>query len=699
MRYYFKKDRERDRVLTWLSAIVLLLGVLSGTVFWWLNHLNFRYQQIVDLVESVYEIDRQVALSHLWLYEQPTGETELIEPLLNDTVLASVALTRQLHDEDGGLEIRERREELLAEANNMTNLLIDLKAIVIRAHVGSDVKKFSDSEHIFDAKYRLFMRSAKKVEEIIDRNRSIRVRFSLTMFRLIFAGWILLVAVLVLLLVRVESRRLATLKSLAESEEKFRTIAESARDAIVLVNGQGGISYWNRAADRMFGKSSSDVIGGKLCDILLPPTSKIIEHDNCVGLWQPSGVEKRDKSVIEIQVNSANGSFPVEISVAPIILDDQQQNIAIIRDVSARKIAEKALRDNESLLRTLINAIPDFVCFKDGEGRWLMANEFALRLFHVEEVDYRNKNDLELAEYNNSYREAFLGCMRSDKETWQAGTLKRFDEQIPRLEGAPLTFDTIKVPLYNDDRSRKGLLVIGRDISERMIIQKALKDSEEQLRHLSASLFVVQETERRRIANELHDELGQALVALKMQVRAMQRHLAEERPAENQECDEICEHIDQIVENVRRLSRDLSPVVLDDLGLGTALRHMVDKFSELHDIDVNVHMDEINNLFTPGIERIVYRIIQEALTNIVKHANARNVDFSALRTGRGVRFLVKDDGSGFDPEAVAGKEAARRGLGLTAMSERMRMLGGIIDIESHPGHGTNISMLVPVHNC
>ncbi|MDH3393455.1 MAG: PAS domain S-box protein, partial [Desulfobulbaceae bacterium] len=419
-------------------------------------------------------------------------------------------------------------------------------------------------------------------------------------------------------------------------------------------------------------------------------------QNRCAELLQCSVGDGKGATIGEIQIDAGEGAFPVEVSVAPINLDGQRRNIAILRDISERKDAEQALRDNESLLRTLINAMPDFVCFKDGDGRWLMANEFGLRLFGIENIDYRNQSDAELSEYNDFFRPAFLACIESDEESWQCGNVTRCDEMVPRMEGEPFTFDVIKVPLFHPDGSRKGLVVIGRDITARKNIEKALQDSEEQLRYLSASLFVVQETERRRIANELHDELGQALVALKMQVRAMQRHLGTDRSDESRECDEICDYVNEIIENVRRLSRDLSPVVLDDLGLGAALKHMVDGFSELHDIDGSIIIDEIGHLLSSGAERIVYRIVQEALTNIAKHANAKSVEVSVHKKGRDILFQIKDDGKGFDTEAVAQKKAVERGLGLTAMSERVRMLGGALDIESSPGHGTSIKFSVSV---
>ncbi|MEJ2748049.1 MAG: PAS domain S-box protein [Anaerolineae bacterium] len=150
-----------------------------------------------------------------------------------------------------------------------------------------------------------------------------------------------------------------------------------------------------------------------------------------------------------------------------------------------RKWAEEALRENEQLLRTLINSTPDFICFKDGKGRWLEANESGLELFYLKNIDYRGKTDPELAEFTEPiYRQAFLACESSDEKAWQAGGISRDEETIPKPDGTHKTFDVIKVPVFETDGSRKGLVVLGRDITERKQASEALSASEAELRSL-----------------------------------------------------------------------------------------------------------------------------------------------------------------------------------------------------------------------
>ncbi|MCK1994132.1 PAS domain S-box protein [Peribacillus muralis] len=150
----------------------------------------------------------------------------------------------------------------------------------------------------------------------------------------------------------------------------------------------------------------------------------------------------------------------------------------------AKRAEFKQLKEAEQRRRTLINSMVDFVNFKDGDGRWLESNTFGLKLFQLEHVDYKGKRDSELAEYTEFYKESLIYCEASDEETWIQGEITRCEEIIPLPDGNHKTFDTIKVPLFFEDGSRKGLVVIGRDISERVAAEKQLFDSEQRYKSL-----------------------------------------------------------------------------------------------------------------------------------------------------------------------------------------------------------------------
>ena len=224
-----------------------------------------------------------------------------------------------------------------------------------------------------------------------------------------------------------------------------------------------------------------------------------------------------------------------------------------------------------------------------------------------------------------------------------------------------------------------------------------LRKSEERLHRLSSDLFTVQENERKRISFELHDELGQSMAALKLQVGSISRRLGEAETEELQMvCDEMRSNINQIIENVRRLARDLSPVVLDDLGLQAAIEYLVNNFAKFYNVNIRYQQTNINHLFDEESQRIIYRILQEALTNIGKHAQAKHVSLVIEEEEREVRFTVKDDGRGFNVQKTLDKKGDERGIGLEAMSERVRILGGKISIVSRPGIDTTVTFTAPI---
>ena len=170
------------------------------------------------------------------------------------------------------------------------------------------------------------------------------------------------------------------------------------------------------------------------------------------------------------------------LSVLVILFRNLSRRLQSVIDEQEK--TKRELVANEERLRTLINAVPDIVCFKDAEGRWLEANEFDLHLFQLEGVDYRGKKDSELAAYSGFYREAFLGCEASDEIAWRKGGLSRSDEIIPRPDGSTKIFDVIKVPTFDEQGRRKGLIVVGRDITARKQIEQTLENDRNYLKTL-----------------------------------------------------------------------------------------------------------------------------------------------------------------------------------------------------------------------
>ncbi len=245
--------------------------------------------------------------------------------------------------------------------------------------------------------------------------------------------------------------------------------------------------------------------------------------------------------------------------------------------------------------------------------------------------------------------------------------------------------------------AKQQIMAIEDSNTELKTMADELKKSEARLHRLSSDLFSVQENERKRVSLELHDELGQSMAALKMQVGSIARRLGN-APTEELKtiCNDMRDNINQIIENVRRLAKDLSPVVLDDLGLQAAIEYLVNNFLKIYTVKINYSYTNINHLFDEDSQRIIYRILQEALNNIGKHAQAKNVSLIIEKIDRAVQFTVRDNGKGFNVRKTLDRKDTDRGMGLEAMSERVRILGGKINIVSRPGIDTTITFTAPI---
>jgi len=251
-------------------------------------------------------------------------------------------------------------------------------------------------------------------------------------------------------------------------------------------------------------------------------------------------------------------------------------------------------------------------------------------------------------------------------------------------------------PTYENGKL-KGATAVVHDITERYTMEQKLKESEERLKLLSMELMKSQERERARISKELHDELGQSLAILKHRVRSIGKKLTACQPQLSHDNDATVEFVDEIIEKVRQISRDLNPSGLDDMGLCSALRSLADNFMREYEIPVSLDIQEVDGLFGKESERNLYRIFQEALTNIAKHADARHVNVQISKGAQYVRFLIEDDGKGFDAAEVRARDKRRRGLGLVVMEERADLIGGTLEITSREvSGGTRILLTVPI---
>jgi PAS domain S-box-containing protein len=243
-------------------------------------------------------------------------------------------------------------------------------------------------------------------------------------------------------------------------------------------------------------------------------------------------------------------------------------------------------------------------------------------------------------------------------------------------------------PIFDERGNLISIEGIARDISQHIIARERLSE-------LTARLTQAHEEERRRVAYELHDEIGQSLTVVKMRLRMAENALPDDAEQSKDKLGALSALVDETLQNVRSLSHELRPPLLDEMGWEPALAGLCDSLSQRTRLPVIFKHEGSKRRLAPDVELVAYRVVQEALTNIVRHANASQAVVSSALSEESLRITVEDDGVGFNIDYLDESETPDLGLGLLGMQERVDAVGGKLLIQSQPGEGTRVNVQLP----
>lgn len=355
-----------------------------------------------------------------------------------------------------------------------------------------------------------------------------------------------------------------------------------------------------------------------------------------------------------------------------------------IRYAAERKQSEAAIEAERKKLFKVLNNLPAFV--------YLLGEDF--------KISFANRRFQE-AFGEPGDRPCFEVIRGREGRCEDCLPLEVLKTKVPQMfewtaAASGHSYEIYAYPFFMDDKQL--VLSLGLDVTDRKQAEANLRESEENLRYLATQLLTAQEMERKRISGELHDELGHALVTLKSHLKFIERQLLPGQVALKQEVKPMLEFIDKVVGNVRRLYLDLSPGDVEDLGLTSALKGLIEDFAGRHQkIEWTVDLENIDNfLWESSRGTIIYRLLQEALTNIGKHAKPKHVTITLKRDAEEILLTIADDGIGFNLAEILSSAKEKKKLGLVAMEERMKMLGGSIKIWSRESRGTTITLNIPI---
>jgi PAS domain S-box-containing protein len=468
-------------------------------------------------------------------------------------------------------------------------------------------------------------------------------------------------------------------QTILASEQRWRSIFESSAIGIAMTELDGRFVVTNRACQDLVGYTAAELQEMKLTDLTHED-----DRGNTIDLIAEMQAGQRKEFQIEKRCLRKDRP-PVWVRTTMSLIPDAEGSprymMALVEDITERKLAEENLRKQTEVLQKIFDHIPVMINLTGEDGRIKLVNRewerilgWRLEEIHKQDVDiiaecYPDPRDRQTV---LNFREAARG--------------ERFDLKTRTRDGRMI--DTRWAVVRLTDGSTLG---IGVDITEHKRAEEELQSSFRQLRELTARLESVREEERARVAREIHDELGQALTAIKIDLASLGSALRADQKEELQKAESILRLVDQTILSVRRIATELRPGILDDLGLVAAVEWAAEEFEARTGIKCRLNFPDDDIVIDPERTTAIFRIFQETLTNITRHAEATQVDVKLGTEDGRIVLEVRDNGRGIGQEQLS----TGKSLGILGMRERALLLGGELTISGSPRKGTIVRVLIP----
>jgi PAS domain S-box-containing protein len=479
-------------------------------------------------------------------------------------------------------------------------------------------------------------------------------------------------------------------EALRQSEIRFRSVWENSTDGMRLTDENGTIIAVNSSFCALAGMDERELTGKP---ITVTYSGKGDREEMLRGYrerFEKRRIEPHFERLVTLHsgktlyIEGTHSFFELEYGKALLL--------GVFRDVTERMIAERRIQ----MLAHTITSMQECVTITDMQDNILSVNPAFLRVYGYEEAEIIGKHISMVRSPDNPPGLSQEIYTQTLKGGWSGELLnvRKNGETFPIVMSSSIVRDNAGTPV--------AFVGIARDITEQKNLQRRLDEASrrrtEDLRRFAIDLQRAQEEERRRIARELHDDLGQRLSGMKFNIEVFEDTLGTTDAPTRGKLDQFKKQIDGMITEIRRLSSNLHPSVLDDFGLLVALKLLCEEIEKNQKTRIVFQpADRKMGRFEPHVEIALFRIVQEALSNIGKHAGASEVCVRLGVEGETVRLQVQDNGTGFDIASVQVKKDSSRGLGLISMRERAEELGGTFQIESTPGQGTMITVEFPVH--
>lgn len=480
-------------------------------------------------------------------------------------------------------------------------------------------------------------------------------------------------------------------RALEDVEARMGGIVESAMDAIITIDENHRVVQFNVAAERLFQRPRGAIIGSDV-QVLIPARFHHV-HRGHIEHFGRTAISSRSMGLQTVLYGlRADGEeFPIEASISRHEESGKRLFTVILRDVSQRVRSAEALESSEARMRSILDSAMDAIITVGEDQRVALFNAAAESVFQCPRNEaigallssfIPDRFRAAHATYIHSFGKQDASSRRMAGARVVTG-LRRNGEEFPIEASISWTAES----------GHRFYTVILRDVTERVRAEQALLRSRQEFQALSLAASAAREEEKRRVARELHDELGQALTALKMDVGTLRSALNDPAPDVSEKLDSMQRLLDSTVAAARRISSDLRPMMLDDLGLTAAAEWLTQNFTARSGVPCELVLSEGADLDLPDpYATAIFRVLQETLTNVARHAMATQVEVTLERAGHEAILSVRDNGQGMAPGSIS-KQGT---FGLTGLRERAYLLGGTLHFESAPGNGTVVEFKIPV---
>lgn len=483
---------------------------------------------------------------------------------------------------------------------------------------------------------------------------------------------------------------------LNKSESFLNSIIDQSPNPMWISDSEGTLIRINKSCQALLNITEVEVVGkyNIFKDNIveehgfIPLTKSVYEDGVTVNF-----TIKYDSTQLKRLSLEKHASLILEVTIFPIKDIEGKVTNAVIhhRDITQRLQAERELKDNLDFLEILIDTIPNPVYFKNRKGVYQGCNKAFSKL-----ILGRNKKDIigkTLLDFSDAVNKKLIQEYHTrDMELFKKGGIQRYETDVLCVDGKKRHFFFNKACYQDSGGNISGMIGIMLDITNRKEAEVEILNYQEKLKKLAAYLQNIREEERKYIGREIHDELGQKLTAMKFDALYLRDRMKSDKSKNKHKIDTIIALIDDTIGTVQRISRELKPTILEDLGLKAAVESLASEIKARTSIDVELGIEPPDLQVEYNLSLAIYRLVQESLNNVSRHSQADNVSISIHRDEDRIRIAVEDNGVGITEDSINDINS----MGIIGMRERILGVGGDFTIGGSTDKGTKIKAVIPL---